>query len=161
DVAARAAERGRVPTVSAPWDDVAGVNDRVDLARMDAVARRRIAEGWMRAGVTIVAPETACIDADVAEIGRDVELGPGVALRGATRVGAGTRIEAGCVLTDTVVGAGALVKPYCVLTDATIGARAQIGPFAHCRPGTVLDDDVHLGNFVETKKTHMGPGSKA
>jgi bifunctional UDP-N-acetylglucosamine pyrophosphorylase/glucosamine-1-phosphate N-acetyltransferase len=161
DVAARAAGSGVVATVAAPWDEVAGVNDRVDLARMDAVARRRIAERWMRAGVTMAAPETIAIDADVEEIGRDVELGPGVALRGATRIGARVRIDAGCILHDTVVGADARLKPYCVLSDSRVGARAQIGPFAHCRPGTVLDDDVHLGNFVETKKAHLGAGAKA
>jgi bifunctional UDP-N-acetylglucosamine pyrophosphorylase/glucosamine-1-phosphate N-acetyltransferase len=162
DLVARAAAAGAVPSCLAPPDDVAGVNDRVDLARMDGIARRRIAEGWMRAGVTIVAPDTVAIDADVAAIGRDVELGPGVALRGArTRVEDGARIDAGCVVTDSVVGAGAVVKPYSVLSDSQIGARAQIGPFAHCRPGSVLEDDVHLGNFVETKKAHLGRGAKA
>src|SRR5215470_1909084 len=118
DLVARAAAAGRVPSVAADPDDIAGVNDRVDLARMDAVARRRIAEGWMKAGVTIVAPETVAIDADVAAIGRDVEIGPGVCLRGAkTQIGDGARIDVGCVLTDTVVGAAALLKPYSILTD--------------------------------------------
>jgi bifunctional UDP-N-acetylglucosamine pyrophosphorylase/glucosamine-1-phosphate N-acetyltransferase len=161
DLAARAAAAGDVPSVEAPWTDVSGVNDRVDLARLDAIARRRIAERWMRAGVTIWAPDTVAIDADIDEIGRDVELGAGVALRGRTAVGAGVKIDTGCVLCDTVVGPGAVIKPYSVLTDSRVGARAQIGPFAHCRPGTVLDDDVHLGNFVETKKAHLGPGAKA
>ena len=162
DLVARAAASAHVPSTLAHPDDVAGVNDRVDLARMDAVARRRIAEAWMRSGVSIVAPETVAIDADVAAIGRDVELGPGVILRGGrTVIEPGTRIDCGCVVTDTVVGAGANVKPYSVLTESRIGPRAQIGPFAHCRPGTVLDDDVHLGNFVETKKAHLGTGAKA
>lgn len=161
DLAARAAENHAVPSVTAPWDDVAGVNDRIDLARMDAVARRRIAERWMRAGVTMLAPETVAIDADVPEIGPDVELGVGVALRGATRIGAGVRIDTGCILTDATVGPDAVLKPYSVVTESRVGARAQLGPFAHCRPGTVLDDDVHLGNFVETKKAHLGPGAKA
>src|SRR5215470_9085566 len=108
DIAARA---DRVATVSAPWDEVAGVNDRVDLARMDAVARRRINERWMRAGVTMVAPETVQIDADVEEIGRDVELAPGVALRGGTRIGARVKIDAGSILSNAVVGDGVVIKP--------------------------------------------------
>src|SRR5262249_21511496 len=87
--------------------------------------------------------------------------GPGVALRGATRVGARVRIDAGCILTNAVVGDGTLIRPYCVVTDSRVGPRAQIGPFAHCRPGTVLEDDVHIGNFVETKKAHLGAGAKA
>ena len=162
DLIARAATSGAViPSVDAPWEEVAGVNDRVDLARMDAVARRRVNERWMRAGVTMTAPETVAIDADVEAIGRDVELGTGVALRGATRLGDRVRIDVGCILTDTVVGDDALLKPYCVLTQSSVGARAQLGPFAHCRPGTVLDEEVHLGNFVETKKARLGRGSKA
>jgi bifunctional UDP-N-acetylglucosamine pyrophosphorylase / glucosamine-1-phosphate N-acetyltransferase len=159
DLVARAP---RVGTVEAAFDDVAGVNDRVDLARADAVARRRIAERWMREGVTIAAPDTVFIDADVASLGRDVEIGPGVALRGArTRLADRVRVDVGCVLTDTEVGVGTSLLPYTVLTDTRVGAGARLGPFAHCRPGSVLEDGVHLGNFVETKKTRLGPGSKA
>jgi bifunctional UDP-N-acetylglucosamine pyrophosphorylase / glucosamine-1-phosphate N-acetyltransferase len=162
DLAARAVAEGVVvPTVLAPAEEIMGVNDRADLARMDGLARRRVAERHMRAGVTIVAPETVTIDADIEGIGRDVELGPGVSLRGKTRIGDGVRIDQGCVLSDTVIEDGANLKPYCVLTESRVGPRAQIGPFAHCRPGTVLGEDVHLGNFVETKKARLGKGSKA
>ncbi len=160
DVVAHAAAAGDVPTVSAEPDDVAGVNDRVELARLDGVARRRIAEAHMRAGVTISAPETVTIEADVI-LARDVEIAAGVALRGRTRVGEGTRIDCGCVVTDSEIGAHAFLKPYSVLTGSQVGARAQLGPFAHCRPGTILDEDVHVGNFVETKKAHLGAGAKA
>jgi bifunctional UDP-N-acetylglucosamine pyrophosphorylase / glucosamine-1-phosphate N-acetyltransferase len=158
DLAARA---GRLPTVEAPFADVAGVNDRVDLARMDAVARLRIAEQWMRSGVTMVAPETISIDADVVAIGRDTTLATGVTLRGKTTVGSGVRVDVGCVVSDSAIGDGAVLKPYTVVTESTVGARAQLGPFAHLRPASVLEDDVHLGNFVETKKTRMRKGAKA
>ena len=150
-----------VATVEAPFEDVAGVNDRVDLARVDAVARRRIAEAWMRKGVTIVCPDSVTIDADVEAIGADTSLAPGCSLRGRTRVGAGVTIDLGCVISDSQIGDGANFKPYSVATEASVGPRAQIGPFAHLRPGTVLDEDVHMGNFVETKKTHMKRGAKA
>lgn len=161
DLVAQAASLAAVPMVEAPFDEVAGVNDRVELARIDALARRRVAERWMREGVSIEGPETVAIDADVASIGRDAQLGRGVSLRGQTVVGAGVRIDTGCVLTDVTVEDGAVIKPYCVLTEARIGARAQVGPFAHCRPGTELDADVHLGNFVETKKARLARGAKA
>ncbi len=161
DLVARAAEKGAIPVVEAPFDEVAGVNDRVELARLDGLARRRIADAWMRAGVTMSAPDTVAIDADGPELGRDVELGAGVALRGATRVGDRVKIDSGCVLTNTTVGDDTVVKPYSVLTDAIVGARVHIGPFSHARPGTRLEDGVHLGNFVETKKAHLGAGSKA
>ena len=162
DLIARGAEQhGDVATVEASAFEVAGANDRVDLAALDAVARRQVAERWMRAGVTIVHPESVCIEADVLGIGKDSELGPGVALRGKTKIGAGVRIDVGCVITDSTIDDGALLKPYCIVTESKIGARGQIGPFAHCRPGSDLGEDVHMGNFVETKKTRMGKGSKA
>jgi bifunctional UDP-N-acetylglucosamine pyrophosphorylase/glucosamine-1-phosphate N-acetyltransferase len=94
-------------------------------------------------------------------IGADSELGPGVELRGQTVIGAGCRIDRGCVMTNVTIGDFTHVKPYCVMTDSRVGKNAQLGPFAHLRPGSDLADDVHLGNFVETKKTRLGRGSKA
>jgi bifunctional UDP-N-acetylglucosamine pyrophosphorylase/glucosamine-1-phosphate N-acetyltransferase len=84
-----------------------------------------------------------------------------VQLRGKTKIGAKVKIDVGCVITDSTIDDGALLKPYCIVTESKIGARGQIGPFAHCRPGSDLAEDVHMGNFVETKKTRMGVGSKA
>ena len=154
--------RGGATAIDAPFEEVSGVNDRVDLAAVDVAARRRINEALMRAGVTMAAPAATYVDADVGAIGQDVWLGPGVCLRGAgTRVGDGARLDAGCVLTDVVVANGAYLKPYTVASEATIGARAEVGPFAHLRPKTVLDDDVKVGNFVETKKAHLMAGAKA
>ena len=162
DLVARAATRGGATAIDAPFEEVSGVNDRVDLAAVDVAARRRINEALMRAGVTMAAPAATYVDADVGAIGQDVWLGPGVCLRGAgTRIGDGARLDAGCVLTDVVVAAGAYLKPYTVASEATIGARAEVGPFAHLRPKTVLDDDVKVGNFVETKKAHLMAGAKA
>jgi bifunctional UDP-N-acetylglucosamine pyrophosphorylase/glucosamine-1-phosphate N-acetyltransferase len=115
----------------------------------------------MREGVTIVDPSTTYIDADVGPIGRDSWIGPGVCLRGKTRVGARVRIDTGSVLTDVVVEDDAIVKPYSVASESTVGARAQVGPFSHLRPGTILEDEVRVGNFVETKKAHLQTGAKA
>jgi bifunctional UDP-N-acetylglucosamine pyrophosphorylase/glucosamine-1-phosphate N-acetyltransferase len=161
DMAERAAATGDVAIIETPFDAVRGVNDRVELADVDATARRTIAERWMREGVTVVAPEQTFIDADVATIGQDSWIGPGACLRGATRIGSGVRIDAGAVLTDVEVADRAWIKPYSVLADSSIGPEAQVGPFSHCRPGTVIDTGARLGNFVETKKTHMRAGAKA
>jgi bifunctional UDP-N-acetylglucosamine pyrophosphorylase/glucosamine-1-phosphate N-acetyltransferase len=90
-----------------------------------------------------------------------VWIAPGAVLRGTTRIGAGVRVECGAVLEDVAVGDGAWLKPYTVASEATIGERAQVGPFAHLRPGTTLEGDVRVGNFVETKKTHLMAGAKA
>ena len=161
DMAERAAERGGAAVIDAPFEEVSGINDRVELAAVAVAARRRINETWMREGVTMLAPEQTFIDADVGPIGRDVWLGSGVHLRGKTRVGDRARIDAGSVLTDTEVAANVYIKPYSMLAEAVIGPEAEIGPFTHCRPGTRLDQKAKLGNFVETKKTHLMAGAKA
>jgi len=161
DLVARAHARGGATAIDAPFVECTGINDRVDLAQVDAAARRRINEGWMRAGVTMVDPASTYIDVDVGPIGKDVWLGPGVVLRGATAIADHARIDAGCVLIDVQVAEHVHVKAYSVLSESTFGARAAIGPFTHCRPGSRIDEDAHLGNFVETKKTHMMAGAKA
>ncbi|MEZ4366277.1 MAG: bifunctional UDP-N-acetylglucosamine diphosphorylase/glucosamine-1-phosphate N-acetyltransferase GlmU [Kofleriaceae bacterium] len=161
DLVAHAHGRGGAVAIDTPFEEVSGINDRVDLAAVTAAARRRINERWMRAGVTMVDPATTYIDADVGPLGTDVWLGAGVCLRGATRLGARARVDVGSVLTDATIADDAHVKPYSVLTETAIGARAETGPFTHCRPGTQLDEDAKLGNFVETKKAHLSAGAKA
>jgi bifunctional UDP-N-acetylglucosamine pyrophosphorylase/glucosamine-1-phosphate N-acetyltransferase len=160
DLVERAAGAGGVAVVQAPFEDIAGVNDRVELAAVTRVLRRRVNERHMRAGVAFEDPDSTWVD-DRVELGPDVELGPGVSLRGRCRVGAGARIGQGSVLTDTVVGERTEVKPYSVFEEAQVGSACTIGPFSRLRPGTVLDEGVHLGNFVETKKARIGRGSKA
>ena len=161
DLVAYAYDRGGATAIDAPWADTAGINDRVDLAQVEADARRRINAAWMRAGVTMLDPSTTYVDADVGPLGKDVVLGPGVVLRGRTQLGDRVRIDVGAVLTDAVVAADTHVKPYSVISEATVGERVEIGPFSHCRPGTRIDEDARLGNFVETKKAHLMAGAKA
>ena len=161
DLVAQAFARGGATSIDAPFTEVAGINDRVDLAGVEVEARRRINEAWMRAGVTMVDPSSTFIDADVGPLGKDVWIAANVALRGKTTIGDNVRIDLGCVLTDATVAADTNIKPYSICTETTVGAKVQMGPFTHCRPASRIDDDVHLGNFVETKKTHMMAGSKA
>ena len=159
DIIARASEGIGVTAVEADFRDVAGVNDCQQLAEAETVMRARTNRALM-AHVTFRDPLTTDVEPGVA-VGVDVELGRGVALRGRTKIGHGARIGDGVILTDTSVGAGVLIRPYSVATDAVIGAGATIGPFAHLRPGTEIGPDAHIGNFVETKKTKLGRGSKA
>jgi len=161
DLVAQAHARGGATAIDAPFTEVAGINDRVDLAGVEVAARKRINEAWMRSGVTMVDPASTYIDADVGPLGKDVWLGPNVALRGATSLADKVRVDIGAVLTDVKVAEGAYVKPYSIMSESTLGARAEIGPFTHCRPGTRVDEDARLGNFVETKKTHLMAGAKA
>jgi bifunctional UDP-N-acetylglucosamine pyrophosphorylase/glucosamine-1-phosphate N-acetyltransferase len=128
DLVARAARESRVATIEAPIDEVMGINDRVELARADALWRRRRCEALMRDGVTIRDPATCYLEVDV-EIARDAEIGPGVVLAGKTVVGPGAIVEAGCILTDVDVGAGARIGANAVLQAQTIPPRAHVPPF--------------------------------
>jgi bifunctional UDP-N-acetylglucosamine pyrophosphorylase/glucosamine-1-phosphate N-acetyltransferase len=139
--------------------DLAGINDRRQLVEAERVLAGRLIAA-LSEHATFRDPAGTVVEPFV-RLGADVEIGRGVALRGRTVVGDGARIDDGCVLVDTEVGAGAEVRPYTVATEARIGPRAKIGPFAHLRPGTDLGEDVHVGNFVETKKARFGRGSKA
>ena len=114
----------------------------------------------MRAGVTMQDPASVTIEAEVT-IGPDTVIEPNVSLRGKTRIGNGVTLGQGSVFTSTEVGDGTTVLPYSVATDSRIGPRCLIGPFARMRPGSDLAEGVELGNFAETKKARLGPGTKA
>lgn len=159
DIVARAASSIGVVSVDVPVEEISGVNDRAQLVAAEKILCRRIVDGHMK-HATFRAPDDVVVEASVT-IDPDAEIGRSVVLRGKTHVAACARIDDGVILSDTVVGKGAHVLPYCVASQATIGENAKIGPFAHLRPGTELGPDVHVGNFVETKKTRLGRGSKA
>lgn len=144
-------------TCDDPWL-VEGVNDRVQLAALGAELNRRLVEGWMRAGVTIVDPATTWLDVDV-RLAPDVHLEPGVQLHGRTVVGEGAVIGPDSTLTDMEIGAGASV----IRThgrESRIGPGASVGPFAYLRPGTVLGAKGKIGTFVEVKNSEIGEGTK-
>jgi bifunctional UDP-N-acetylglucosamine pyrophosphorylase/glucosamine-1-phosphate N-acetyltransferase len=159
DIVASAAASIGVSTIESDHRDVSGINDRHQLAQAEVVLRDRINARWM-SHATFRDPATIVVEPDV-EVGVDADIGRGAALRGRTRIGRGAHIGEGSQLADVEVGAGAQVRPYTVASEAVIGAGAKVGPFAHLRPGTVLGPDVHVGNFVETKKATLGRGSKA
>jgi bifunctional UDP-N-acetylglucosamine pyrophosphorylase/glucosamine-1-phosphate N-acetyltransferase len=160
DIVAQAAKAGPVAVVEAGHVETAGVNDRAELAERAEVLRQRLNARHMRAGVTMVHPASAFIDEGV-EIGPDTVIGPNVALHGECEIGSGVTIGQGAVLTHSTVGDGCEVKPYSVLEEAVVGPKCHVGPFARLRPGTRLDEGVHVGNFVETKKAHLRKGTKA
>ena len=141
-------------------DEVAGINTRAELARMEASLKAELTGRWMEEGVTFEDPATAYVGPDVT-IGRDTVIGPNVVLRGRTRLGSGCRLDGTAYLVDATVGDRVHVRFATVIEGAEIGADAVIGPFARLRPGTRLAERVHLGNFVETKKAVLGAGTKA
>ena len=135
-----------------------GVNDRVQLAALGAELNRRVVEGWMRAGVTVVDPATTWVDVD-ARLEPDVTVLPGTQLLGATRVAAGATVGPDTTLTDVSVGEGAtVVRTHG--SESEIGPDANVGPFAFLRPGTRLGRGGKIGTFVETKNAEIGEGSK-
>jgi bifunctional UDP-N-acetylglucosamine pyrophosphorylase/glucosamine-1-phosphate N-acetyltransferase len=158
DVVEAAAKSVGVDSVLADASSLEGINDRAQLFRAEQAMFARIADQWRRAGVTV--RSGACID-DTVELAVDAVVEQGAVLRGKTRIGERARVGVGSVLTDVVVGADVDVKPYSVLVSSSVGDRVQIGPFSHLRPGSELHDDVHVGNFVETKATTLRKGAKA
>ena len=143
-----------------PASEFEGINDRVQLARAEAALLARVANAHMLAGVTLLDPPTARIDPR-ARIAADTVIHPRVEIRGACVIGAGTVLETGTIVEESVLGAGVHVKPYSVITRSRAGDGCAIGPFTHLRPEADLAENVHVGNFVEVKKTTLGRGSKA
>ncbi len=159
DIIAYAAKKSQqVVGVDSRAEVLVGVNDRRQLISAEETMFLRIAEAWRVAGVTVRAG--ARIEPSVT-LGQDAVIEAGTHLRGKTDVGKGAIVDVGCVLSNVRVGASTVIKPYSVLTDSTVGENAQIGPFSHVRPECAIGDEAHVGNFVETKKTTIGRGSKA
>ena len=140
--------------------EVLGVNDKVQLAEVEAAHRRRRAHELMLAGVTLADPARFDVRGTV-NVGRDVYIDVNVVLVGNVKLGDRVRIGPNCYLRDCEIGADTELFANCVMDRAVIGTGCQVGPFARLRPGTVLHRDVHIGNFVEVKKSEIGAGSKA
>jgi bifunctional UDP-N-acetylglucosamine pyrophosphorylase / glucosamine-1-phosphate N-acetyltransferase len=135
-----------------------GINDRAQLAAVRAIVQRRIHEGHMLAGVTVVDPATTVIDVEV-RIGQDAVIAPFTSLHGTTEIGAGAHIGPLSTLIDSRVGAGSSVV-HSYLTGAHVGDGVSIGPFAYLRPGATLRDGSKAGTFVEVKNSNIGAGAK-
>jgi len=139
-------------------DVTLGVNDRVGLATVRALAQLRINERHMLAGVTIVDPDSAVIDAGV-EIGEDTVIAPFTCVLGATKIGARCEVGPSSTVIDCRIGDEARVV-HSYLTSADVGERASVGPFAYLRPGAVLREGSKVGTFVEVKNSEIGAGTK-
>lgn len=141
-------------------DYLLGANNRVDLSYLNRILQQRINRDYMLSGVTIINPESVIISPDVT-IGEDTVIYPDVSITGSTRIGSGSIIERGVLISDSNVSDNVHIRPYCHIEKAHIGSGAIIGPFARLRPDTVVDREAHIGNFVELKKTRIGRRSKA
>jgi bifunctional UDP-N-acetylglucosamine pyrophosphorylase/glucosamine-1-phosphate N-acetyltransferase len=162
DVVAGAVQSGdRVVAVGcANAAEVMGVNDKIQLAQVEASYRRERADELMLAGATLADPSRIDIRGDV-EVGRDVFIDVNAVLIGTVRMAAGVKIGPNCVISNSEIGAGTEIYANSVIDNASVAENCRIGPFARVRPQTILHHDVHIGNFVEIKSSEIGAGSKA
>lgn len=156
DLIGIASAQGRtIATVVGSLDETIGINNRVQLAEMEQLLRRRILEKHMYAGVTVIDPATTYIGIEV-EIGMDTIILPGTSMSGSTRIGSNCRIGPGTVIENSTLGDRCIVSQS-VLEETTFEEGVSIGPFSHCRPGAYLARNVRMGNFGEVKNSYIGP----
>jgi bifunctional UDP-N-acetylglucosamine pyrophosphorylase/glucosamine-1-phosphate N-acetyltransferase len=135
-----------------------GVNDRVDLQAVRAIAQQRVLDALARGGVTFVSPQTTVIDVGV-RIGQDTVVEQGCTIRGTTTIGAQAHIGPHTTITDSTIGDGATIRQS-HLDGAVLDAGATVGPFAYLRPGAHLREKAKAGTFVEIKNSDIGAGAK-
>ena len=140
--------------------DVQGVNDPAQLAAIERVVQMRQAQALLKSGVCLADPARIDIRGSLV-CGRDVRIDIGCVFEGDVRLDDNVSVAAYCVLKDVHAGAGTVIAAFSHLDEAIIGANCRIGPYARLRPGAVLAEGVHIGNFVEVKATTIGEGSKA
>ena len=140
--------------------EVEGVNDRVQLARLEREYQAFQAKQLMQQGVHLIDPSRFDLRGSLT-VGQDVRIDINVIIEGNCEFGNNVEIGAGCIIKNTKIAAGTKVQPYSIFDNALVGENTQIGPFARLRPGAKLANEVHIGNFVEVKNTSIGLGSKA
>lgn len=162
DVIAKAVADG-VELVSAQPDaewETMGVNSKTQLAELERLYQRNQADLLLENGVTLLDPQRIDIRGTL-QCGRDVSIDVGCIFEGNVTVEDGVQIGAYCVIKDAHLAKNSNIKPFCHIDGSTVGAGSQIGPYARLRPGAELAADVHIGNFVEVKKSQIGAHSKA
>ncbi len=166
DIVAMAVAEGVPVVASAAHDEteVLGVNSPVQLADLERRLQRRLADALMNAGVRLMDPARFDLRGTLAH-GRDVEIDVNCVFEGEVVLGDEVRIGANCVIRNARIAAGAVIHPFTHIDGESagvqVGAGALIGPFARLRPGAVLGDEVHIGNFVEVKNSTLAKGAKA
>ncbi len=143
----------------ANWE-VLGVNSKVQLAELERIHQRNNALLLMESGVTLADPERIDVRGEL-DCGRDVAIDVSCLFEGRVGLGDGVEVGAHCVLKNAVIGAGTRIAPFSHIEEAEAGRNCRIGPYARLRPGTRLDNEVHIGNFVEVKNSTIADGSKA
>ena len=161
DIIAMAVADGIAIATCAPqhaWE-VAGVNNKLQLAQLERVYQGNLAARLAEQGATVLDPARLDVRGSL-QCGRDVVIDVNCVFEGDVSLGDGVSIGPNCVIKNTTVASGTRVQAFCHIDAASIGADCQIGPYARIRPGTALATDAHIGNFVEVKNSAIGSGSK-
>jgi len=162
DIVALAIQDGAKVSAIQPqhaWETL-GVNSKAQLAQLERLYQRERANQLLERGVTLADPSRIDVRGELA-CGRDVEIDIGCVFEGNVTLGNRVSVGAHCVLKDVKIAAGTELLPYCLIDGAEIGRDCRIGPYSRIRPGTVLENEAHIGNFVEVKNSHIGKNSKA
>ena len=141
-------------------DEVLGVNNRQQLAHLERVYQSAWAERVMLQGVTLRDPGRFDVRGTLESVGQDVEIDINVILEGRVSIGNRVSIGPNCVIRDSVIGDDVVIHAHSVIEEASVGRGCRVGPFARLRPATELGAEVHVGNFVEIKKSNVAEGSK-
>ncbi|CDY73530.1 N-acetylglucosamine-1-phosphate uridyltransferase / Glucosamine-1-phosphate N-acetyltransferase [Caballeronia glathei] len=162
DVVERALEAGVDVVTSQPdeeWETL-GVNSKQQLAELERIHQRNVADDLLVAGVTLADPARIDVRGTL-QCGRDVSIDVNCVFEGRVTLADNVTIGPNCVIRDAAIGAGTRVDAFTHIEGGTTGAHVVLGPYARLRPGAILGDDVHVGNFVEVKNAVFGQGSKA
>ncbi len=140
--------------------EVEGVNDRKQLARLERIFQRGVADELLIDGVSLADPERIDVRGELV-VGSDSFIDVNCVFEGTVSIGNNVIISAGCIIKDSRIGNDCIIKPYSVIENAELETKVEVGPFARIRPGTHLKDNSRVGNFVEIKNTALGENSKA
>lgn len=141
-------------------DEVLGVNNRIQLSHLERVYQQEQANSLMEQGVTLKDPMRFDQRGSIESLGQDIEIDINVILEGKNSIGSHVKIGANTQIKNSIIGDSVEILANCVIEDAVIGQGSRIGPYARLRPESVLANDVHIGNFVEIKKSSVAAGSK-
>jgi bifunctional UDP-N-acetylglucosamine pyrophosphorylase / glucosamine-1-phosphate N-acetyltransferase len=162
DIIAMAVANGIAINTVHPHDrwEVEGVNDKKQLAQLERAHQHAQATALMTQGVTVIDPARIDVRGTLT-CGTDVQIDVNCIFEGDVHLADGVQIGANCIIHNSKIGAGSIIAPFTHIKDSTVGQSVDIGPFARLRPGNVVEDQAHIGNFVELKNTRMGKGAKA
>lgn len=161
DIIAVVVSEGVAIATRAPQDitEILGVNSKQELAQVERIHQKQQAEQLMSQGVTLRDPARLDVRGEL-RCGRDVVIDVNVIFEGQVTLGDRVQVGPNNVIRDCTIGADSVILPNCVLEESAIGSECRLGPFTRLRPGAQIADRVHLGNFVEVKKSRVGSGSK-